>query len=108
MVMLRQAGAAGRSTTAIGGYGSPRSRGRQQWARRYSLTSSRTSERSERDPGPITTNGYVAPSGGRRPFNNRHRWLWVPAFAGTTNVRAIPPRRPGQVSAANANNHQWL
>jgi hypothetical protein len=23
-------------------------------------TSSRTSERSERDPGPITTNGYVA------------------------------------------------
>src|SRR5205809_3518915 len=86
MVMLRQAGAAGRSTTAIGGYGSPRSRGRQQWARRYSLTSSRTSERSERDPGPITTNGYVAPSGGRRPFNNSHRWLWVPAFAGTTTM----------------------
>jgi hypothetical protein len=26
MVMLRQAGAAGRSTTGIGGYGSPRSR----------------------------------------------------------------------------------
>src|SRR2546425_524416 len=53
-------GAAGHSTTGIGGYGSPRSGGRQKWARSYSLTSSRTSERSERDPGPITTNGYVA------------------------------------------------
>src|SRR5947208_2645279 len=84
MVMLRQAGAAGRSTTAIGGYGSPRSRGRQQWARRYSLTSSRTSERSERDPGPITTNGYFAPSRGRRTFNNSHRRLWVPPISGTT------------------------
>ena len=28
----------------------------------------------------------VAPSGGRSSVYNRHRWLWVPAFAGTTKV----------------------
>src|SRR5216683_4736602 len=50
----------------------------------HPLTSSRTSERSERDPGPITTNVSVAGSWGNGPLYNRHRWLWVPAFAGTT------------------------
>jgi hypothetical protein len=41
----------------------------------------------ERDPGPITTNVHFARSWGRSFVYNRHRWLWVPAFAGTT-VRA--------------------
>src|SRR5439155_5019759 len=45
-------------------------------------TSSRTSERSERDPGSITTNGYVARTWGRSSAYNMHRWLWVPAFRG--------------------------
>jgi hypothetical protein len=49
---------------------------------RATSTSSRTSERSERDPGPITTNGYVARTWGRSSVYNMHRWLWVPAFRG--------------------------
>jgi hypothetical protein len=46
--------------------------------------SSRTSEQSERDPGPITTGRCCCEE--RRPIvlNKNGRWLWVPAFAGTT------------------------
>jgi len=39
---------------------------------------------AKREPGPITTNVHVARSSGRSSVYNRHRWLWVPAFAGTT------------------------
>src|SRR5260370_38274905 len=49
-----------------------------------SPSSSRTSERSERDPGPITTNAHVARSWSDDLVYDWHRWLWVPAFAGTT------------------------
>src|SRR5438445_7493353 len=45
----------------------------------HPLTSSRTSERSERDPGSITTNVSVAGSWSHGLLYNRHRWLWVPA-----------------------------
>jgi hypothetical protein len=54
-----------------------------EWETRVTL-SSRTSERSERDPGPITTDVHVAPRWSRNSIRHRHRWLWVPAFAGTT------------------------
>src|SRR5437764_9734114 len=37
-------------------------------------TSSRTSERSEREPGPITTNVRVARGRGRSSVYNMHRW----------------------------------
>src|SRR2546430_1139364 len=86
MVMLREPGARSSVYNMHPWLWVPAFAGTTKWARRYSLTSSRTSERSERDPGPITPNVYVAPSRGRRPFNNRHPWLWVPAFAGTTKV----------------------
>src|ERR1700730_9771276 len=40
-------------------------------------------------------------AGARRLVNNRHRWLWVPAFAGTTYVGLVaigdlskPPMKP--------------
>src|SRR2546430_1139365 len=104
MSMLRQAGAAGRSTTGIRGYGSPRSRGRQKWARSYSPTSSRTSERSERDPGPITTNGYVARTWGPQAVQQHASVVMGPRVRGDdkSGRGAIPSRRPGQVSAANA------
>ena len=46
--------------------------------------SSRTSERSERDPGPITTGLRFAKAGAPARSNNTALWLWVPAFAGTT------------------------
>src|SRR5205823_13100962 len=38
----------------------------------------------------------VAPSGGRSSVYNRHRWLWVPAFAGTTKAgeELFHPHRP--------------
>jgi hypothetical protein len=48
-------------------------------------SSSRTSERSERDPGPIATDARFAKAGAAAHSNNCHRWLWVPAFAGTTS-----------------------
>jgi hypothetical protein len=35
------------------------------------------------DPGPITTDDRVCERGGHSESINRHRWLWVPAFAGT-------------------------
>ena len=47
-------------------------------------SSSRTSEQSERDPGSITTNVRVARSWSHSIAYDRHWWLWVPAFAGTT------------------------
>jgi hypothetical protein len=50
------------------------------------LASSRTSERSERDPGPITTDVGFARCWSNIRFNVEHRWLWVPAFAGTTRI----------------------
>ena len=36
------------------------------------------------EPGPIATAVNVASGWSRYPVNNRHWWLWVPAFAGTT------------------------
>jgi hypothetical protein len=45
----------------------------------------RTSERSERDPGPIATDARFAKAGAAAHSSNCHRWLWVPAFAGTTS-----------------------
>jgi hypothetical protein len=39
---------------------------------------------SERDPGPINTDGNDARCWSRNPFHNTLRGLWVPAFAGTT------------------------
>ena len=44
-----------------------------------SISSSRTSERSERDPGPITTDVCVGQSWSHNPIDNSDRWLWVPA-----------------------------
>src|SRR2546421_53916 len=102
MVMLREPGARRPFNNSHRWLWVPAFAGTTKWASSYSLTSSRTSERSERDPGPITTNGYVAPSGGRRPFNNRHGTACAQAYARTTHVGAMPSRRPGQVSAANA------
>ena len=43
-----------------------------------SISSSRTSERSERDPGPITTDVCVAQDWSYNPIDNSDRWLWVP------------------------------
>src|ERR1700724_2404897 len=40
---------------------------------------------SLRTQGPITTNVSIARSWGRSSVYNRQRWLWVPAFAGTTS-----------------------
>src|SRR5262245_23697494 len=48
--------------------------------------SSRTSERSERDTGPTTTQRGFAKPGASASSNNRTLWLWLPAFAGTTAV----------------------
>jgi hypothetical protein len=39
---------------------------------------------AKRDPGPITTKVHVARSWSHSSVYNLHRWLWVPAFAGTT------------------------
>src|SRR3954471_24716927 len=60
MVMLREPGGRSFVYNRHRWLWVPAFAGTTKWARRYSLTSSRTSERSERDPGPITTNGYVA------------------------------------------------
>src|SRR5258708_5909132 len=103
MSALRKAGATIPSTTQIGGYGSPLSRGRHRdithlrdplarndglrigCLKTETISSSRTSERSERDPGPITTDVCVGQSWSHNPIDNSDRWLWVPAFAGTTS-----------------------
>src|SRR5580765_8267751 len=45
---------------------------------------------AKREPGPITTYVYVVRSWSRNPINNQHRWLWVPAFAGTTTTPSYP------------------
>ena len=37
-----------------------------------------------REPGSITTTACVTRNGPTARRNNRHRWLWLPAFAGTT------------------------
>ena len=50
----------------------------QTVSREHSL-SSRTSERSERDPGPITTGRSYAKAGAPARFDNATLWLWVPA-----------------------------
>src|SRR5260370_31766306 len=44
-----------------------------------SISSSRTCERSARDPGPITTDVCVAQDWSHNPIDNSDRWLWVPA-----------------------------
>src|SRR2546430_1489015 len=89
MVMFRKRGAWGTSENLGVRRFVHKIEGTKRWARRYPLTPSRTSERSERDAGPISPNGYVGPSGGRSSVYNRHRWLWVPAFAGTTKVGEV-------------------
>ena len=38
------------------------------------------------EPGPTTTDAYVARTGATSRSNNNCLWLWVPAFAGTTPV----------------------
>jgi hypothetical protein len=48
---------------------------------------------SERDPGPINTDGNDARRWSRNPFHNTLRGLWVPAFAGTTVGCACARRR---------------
>src|SRR6266403_3459858 len=39
---------------------------------------------AKREPRPINTDVCVASGWGRNPIRCEHRWLWVPAFAGTT------------------------
>src|SRR6266480_4974148 len=39
---------------------------------------------AKREPEPINTDVCVASGWGRNPIRCEHRWLWVPAFAGTT------------------------
>jgi hypothetical protein len=46
-----------------------------------------------REPGPITTDVDVEEKLGRSLFYNTHRWLWVPAFAGTTAEAVIYDRQ---------------
>src|SRR5229473_4945573 len=38
-----------------------------------------------------------AKAGATRQCYNKHRWLWVPAFAGTTTLRELP-RAPGRTA----------
>jgi hypothetical protein len=40
------------------------------------------------DPGPIMTNVHCCAGWGRNPVHFKYRWLWVPAFAGTTEEKA--------------------
>ena len=47
--------------------------------------SSRTSERSERDPGPITTSLSGCAKVIEQRLSNERHGVWVPAFAGTTS-----------------------
>src|SRR6266436_1821363 len=57
----------------------------------------------ERDPGPITTNAHVARSWSDDLVYDWHRWLWVPAFAGTTPSaphRLLPIRKVHRAVAA--------
>src|SRR5690349_11611308 len=44
--------------------------------------------------GPITTGSRFAKTGAPTRFNKRGRWLWVPAFAGTTAEYAALSRKP--------------
>jgi hypothetical protein len=53
---------------------------------------------AKRDPGPITTNVRVVRSWSHSVVYDKHRWLWVPAFAGTTKgcltFELGKPRKP--------------
>src|SRR5882724_675957 len=56
--------------------------------------SSRTSERSERDPGPITTGRCFLRSWGPSQVSQRKLVVMGPAFAGTTSVIGAKTLRP--------------
>src|SRR5262245_48026574 len=54
---------------------------------------------AKREPGPITTNGRLSKAGAPACHNHKLLWLWVPAFAGTTDhffaaarsTKVLPP-----------------
>ena len=53
--------------------------------------SSRASEQSERDPGPITTGRCYAKAGAAIFCDYKTLWLWVPAFAlGHAHISKVP------------------
>src|SRR5262249_41662771 len=56
---------------------------------------------SRRTPGPITTGSCCQSELELQPSQNYVRWLWVPAFAGTTatNSAAASPAPPSQTPA---------
>jgi len=56
------------------------------------LNCASSSSSSRRKPGPITQMGFAARRWGHNPVRHQVRWLWVPAFAGTTVVIAEPSR----------------
>ena len=55
----------------------------------WPVSRSRTSSAQRREPGPIRRGPSLRQATGRLSLNHHRRWLWVPAFAGTTR-ESIP------------------
>src|ERR1700733_6994285 len=66
------------------------------WRGRVKTSSIRRPGQAKREPGPITTDIDVARCWSGISFDDERRWLWVPAFAGTTKSGSRPRAQPFQ------------